>query len=393
MIKRILFTIGVLALLGIPVAAQSRTQFYPSISAEGAYSDNLGYSPTATDSDTAYTLSLNLPVTRSWQTGSLNFLYTASAYKFDENDLFDRTDHNLNFGVNSDLSRRSNLSFNTSFSRSQNQTTTLFTSPTTLNDIILTQRVDRDLFTGQLGYGLQVSPKWSLNLGVRAGSTNNEDIIGITGGLPVEDRDFTSYSAGMGRQVSQKTTVGFSLGFQENRLQFSGDEEVSTADFTVGRVVSRQSSLNASVGYYSTNSMIAGAPDRTGGQLSLNYNRSLRRVGFSAFAGYRPTSGGNTPGTATDTNVGVAFSGPGTRTLFWDISLQAAQRDPADPTLPEVDSRGAGAGLTWVASPKFGLRVRAATFRQSVSGVPDTEVLNATLGVVWFPRGKGRGRS
>ncbi len=60
---------AVTAFSGLPVSAQ--VQFSPSLAAEGTYSDNLGYSSgsAGTSSDTAYRLSADLPVTRSWRTG------------------------------------------------------------------------------------------------------------------------------------------------------------------------------------------------------------------------------------------------------------------------------------------------------------------------------------
>jgi hypothetical protein len=311
----------------------------------------------------------------------LRFRYNAGIYRFQDDSTFDRPDHAANLALQSQVSRRNNISFDTRFSRGQSQAN--FADPAD-PDIILNQRTRRDFFDARLMFESQVSSRWNWRFGGGVGSVRHEDVPGAPSG-GVQDREYGHVTTGLDRQVSRKTNVGFELEFLETRFDAGGDEQVHGAGVFMTRQVDRKSRLNLRVGAYTAET--AGLPDRSGGSVRLGYQRDFRHVALDGFAGHRPTPGGNLPGTSTDTDVGLALSGVGSRVWRWRLAGQFTRRDPADSTRADIDSRGFNANLTGLAHPKTGLRLTASSVTQSETAVPDIEVFRATLGIVWFPRG------
>ncbi|NIM61220.1 MAG: hypothetical protein GTO30_06050, partial [Acidobacteria bacterium] len=117
--------------------------------------------------------------------------------------------------------------------------------------------------------------------------------------------------------------------------------------------------------------------------------RDYNRVALVSFITHRPTTGGNLPGTATETHAGVSIRSMGFRKWSWSLAGFYAERDPADPSRPETDSAGMDGQATWAIHPKFGLRWTAASVRQSDPAL-DADVFRAAFGIVWFPKGRER---
>lgn len=378
--KRVLFVVGVVGLV-LPVAAQTR--FEPSLAGDATYSDNLGNTPTMATSDTGYRFTLDLPVVRTWQNGELSFRYSPRLYRYqDESDL-DRTDHAADLTVNARLSRRSSLDFSTRFSRSQVQGGFISLDDT---DVILTGRADRDRLDADLSYGLQVTPRWTWSLATGVGSVNYEAIPGYT--ALTEDRDQTRISTGFGRQVSQNTTVGMDLRYEENDLDVSADEKIRNANVTVKHQIDQKNSIDLAVGYFSVDAM-TGSADRSGAFLTFSFSRDFDQLALATFLGYRPTAGGNLPGTATVANIGASIGSRASKVWIWSVAGVFARRDPASSAANEIDSTVLRGDLTWVPHRKIGVRLTASRNSQieknSTSG--DIEVNRATLGVVWYLRG------
>jgi hypothetical protein len=366
------------------VPASAQTEFNPSVSGETLYSDNLFYAESSTAvSDTAFAVDLDLPVSRQWRTGDLEFRYNPRLIRYQDTAELDRTDHFLGFSLRRDLSRTSNLAFVANASKTQAQLVT----PD--DPDALTERVDRDSYGVTLDYDRQIGQRWRWRASAGARGASNEVLAGVGTGTTVQDRDQLRFTTGFNRNVSANTSLGLELQFQKNRLDNSGDENVRTALFTVEHEIGARSSLDAGVGAFATDNEDQGLPDRSGFQVQLGYNRDYRRVSVRVSARHAPTSGGNLPGTSTNTNIGVTLTSLQTNSLFWNVSAVVTRREPADPDLPEVDTQGFFGDLTWLFHPKVGLRFTASSVRQSDDAPMGAEidVLQALAGVVWYPKG------
>jgi len=380
----------VVAAVFLPAAAQ--TEFDPSVAAEAVYSDNLEHFGTSFSSDTAYRLGLDLPVTRDLRTGSVRFRYNARRFGYQDSGTLDHTDHLVEFSSSTVLGRKSTLTASVDFSSAQTQA-----DLESLEDpaIVLTERTTRERFSADVAYGRQIGAFWDWGLSAGTGTVSHDLIDGYSsglGGTTVEDRSHTWLSTSFGRQVSKRTNLGFGMQAQQNRLDLSGDEEFQTANLRIRHQLDPNNSLAVAIGGFSTSSEIPDVPDRTGVNLQVTYNRDFRRVEFDLFAGRRPTPGGDLKGTATNTNVGVRLAPPlGAQTVLWDLSAVYVRRDPADLDDPEIDTLGIRAGVTWLARPEIGVRGSVSHTQQSSdTTVLDNDVLNTSLGVVWFPRGRQR---
>ena len=371
-------------------STSATVQFLPSIAAETTYTDNLEYSGVGSSSDAAYRLSLDLPISKVWSTGQFQFRYNPRLFRFRDQGALDHTDHFATIAVQDQLSAKSSLDFTTSYLRTQSQG--LFTS---LDDpsLVLTERVFRDRLDADVSFSRQLRPTWSWSVAGGFGTVDNSQISGFGGGLggsSVEDRTQLRASTSVSKKLSEKTDIGVDIRVQHNDLELSGEEEVHAINFSYGRQLSATGSLSLLAGVFQTDSQVTGVADRSGAFIRANYNRDFRRVALGMFGGHRPTSGGNLPGTATDTNVGVSISGVGSNIWGWDVTAAGTRRDPADSTAPEIESTGLSGGVSWAVHPNVGLRIRAASVQQSVDApmTTDIDVYNVSLGVVWFPRGQ-----
>jgi hypothetical protein len=387
---RLWLILGAVSAFVVIPSTSATIQFLPSIAAETTYTDNLEYGGVGSSSDAAYRLSLDLPVSKVWSTGQFEFRYNPRLFRFRDEGALDHTDHFATMSIADQLSEKSNLDFTTSYLRTQSQG--LFTS---LDDpsLILTERVFRDRIDANLSYSRQLRPTWTWSVGGGYGTVENDQISGFAGGLgggSVEDRDQLSASTSVSKKISKRSDVGIDIRFQHNDLEVSGEEEVHAFNLSYGHQLSATESLSLVAGFFQTNTEVVGADDRSGAFIRANYNREFRRVGMALFGGHRPTSGGNLPGTATDTNVGVSISGVGSNIWAWDVTAAGTRRDPADSTSPEIESTGLSGGVSWAIHPNVGLRMRAGSVQQSVDApmTTDIDVFNVSFGLVWFPRGQ-----
>jgi hypothetical protein len=160
-------------------------------------------------------------------------------------------------------------------------------------------------------------------------------------------------------------------------------------------------SIEGSLGYFQGSSEATGDPaapdERDGVQGGFSLVRTYRRSELVFAADRRPTSGGASFDTATDSSVHLGISGA--LAPRWNASLAArwAQRDPRSPLLATTESLGGAAGLALRLHRQASLALSVDYAELSSSGGGDPlpafgadSYYEVRLGVAWHPLGGTR---
>lgn len=389
--------------------AEAGTVFNPQLAVEQAYNDNVRFvgegdsGAAGGDSDSVTRLSAVLPVVREGKRSTLHFSYSPSFERHQDLDELDYDSHFLSLGLNTSTSRRSKVSFLSTYARTQMQG-----RPSSLDEaeLFLTGRTNRELFRADLTHGKQLSARWSFRGGLNYGESRFDDIKDFDPAAPVPLEDRTDYggTVQLGRAVSEKTTVGLAYGLQRFELEprettgTSTDETVHSLTFTVDRTVSRRMTLNAAIGGFRSTSDPETADDpRTGAQANLGLTRAYRSMALSLDASHRPSSGGALAGTSTDSALGLRLNGAALEPWSWSVSSRLARRDPTNDDEEPVHSVAAGGSLERGFARVLALRL-SADYVDQTSDEPllEARYYTAGIGLVWYPLGRtilGGGKS
>lgn len=368
--------------------------FNPELSLEAEYGDNvIVSSDNEAISDISSRVRVVLPVVNTWDTGSLLFSYAPSIERYRDVDQLDNDAHDLIFSVDDTPSRQSVFHLELGFTRSLDQGL----SASSLGDeLFLTPPSERDRLSGEISYGRQVGRRWGWNGTLDAADlTYNEiEAAGIPGAT-IEDRTEYGATAGLDFILSPQSTLGVQLHHRSNDLEFSGSEDLQQLSFVWGRTLGRGSDINLELGI----------SDRSGefllvGQLmpepvsdtevfgGLEWTRTMRKARLQLLASRRPSAGGASRSTSTDSLVSIGLSGVPARSWNWTVAARYASRDPLDSGLEVTDSVGAGAQIEWRPTEFTGYRVGVDFVNQSSgAGAADRSLGRAWVGFVWYPRG------
>jgi len=263
-------------------------------------------------------------------------------------------------------------------------------------ELFLTPPSERDRLSGEVSYARQVGRRWGWNGMLDAADLTYNEIDG--GGFPgetIEDRREYGAAAGLDYILSPQSTFGVLLQYRSNELEFSGSEDLQQLSLVWDRTLGRGSDLNLELG----------VSDRSGefllvGQLmpesisdtelfgGIEWTRTMRQARLQLMASRRPSAGGASRSTSTDSLVSVGLSGTPDRSWNWTVAARYASRDPQDSALEVTDSLGAGAQIEWRPTEHTGYRIGLDYVDQSSdAGVADRSLGRAWVGFVWYPRG------
>ena len=374
---------------GMPANAASRTTFNPSVSLDVVHTDDINYAGAGQTADTSFQLGAVLPVNRDWQTGSLGFSYAPSIRRYLDETSFDNEEHRLNLSLANSLGRSTTLGFDAGYSLSQSQGD--LTNPQN-SGFTLTQRSEREAIDGSVSLSSVAGRAWSWNASVRGGSRVSDS---VQSGQPLnalEDQKFYAGSLGFGHAVTRKTSIGLSYDYTHVDFDTTGEEDINDFRFTFDHQLSRSDTIGFDVGA-SNSSFDATMPndddDSTGFTGSFRSNHTLRTVTLGTFVSHQPNSGGFRAGGSDYTTVSFSVAGVGTVKWGWAANARYSVRDPSADDQDSIEILGIGAGVERTLPKNLGLTFDVRWFDQSSDNpVDEAEVVEASLGLVWYPRGR-----
>ncbi len=396
---RVCLSAAILCAISVSGAWAQRTTFNPSLTVGGSYTDNIEYAATDESSDTASRIELDLPVSRRWDSGSMEFYYRPSYTQQSDEDDFDRDEHRLGFNTTSVIDRRTSWGFSAAYSKTQTQFSPVISDLDPIDDDQFTfNPTERDSLGASLSLARTQSPRWNWQASLDWNEVDHEPIPGVPASViadsPVEDRSEYGGSFGFSRSLGRGASLGLQYRHRRFDLDLSGEEDSDTLSITWNRTVSRTLEFGISVGGFKSTGEAADGTnlatdddERTGAQGSFNLTRSFRnsRVVFSA--SHEPTSGSNLVGTSTNTDAGVTYAG--TRRLWdWSVSGRYGLREPADSSSDDLENLSAGASIERFFQRQIGVRLGAAMTDQSGSGTSDRSAFSVEVGFVWYPLGR-----
>jgi len=385
-------------LLVAGAASAQQTLFYPSVTLDAAYSDNVLYAGAANEpvSDGSARVGVVLPLRREWDRGAWNFEYNPSYEKHEDLSQLDHAEHRLATHVSQKAGRSGVFGFGATFTRTQEQGRAWsLESP----DLFLTNRTNRHFVSAELGFAQDVSPRWRWAGGLWAGWYDYSVIEDLSAGVPaaaVEDRNEYRGNVLLSRSLTRASSMGAQYEHRRFDLETGGTEDADLVSITFDHAASRDLTLSAKVGGYtrSVQDPAPGAPDEpldTGAQGGFTLKRAFRSTTLSLDAGVAPTSGGALEGTSLDSSVGVTLGSIAGLRWSWTVAARFAHRDPTDPAEENVGSVGGDFDVEWRPTEKLGFRVGAAYADQSGDDPSlDASYTTATAGLVWYPRGYPR---
>ncbi len=390
---------AVLCAISVSGAWAQRTTFNPSITVGGSYTDNIEHAATEETSDSASRIELDLPVSRQWDGGGMEFYYRPSYIQQSDQDDFDRDEHRLGFSTTTVIDRRTNWGFSAAYSKTQTQFSPTISEFEPIDDDQFTANpTDRDSLGASLSLARTQSPRWNWQASLDWNQVDHELIPGVPasalGDSPVEDRSEYGGSFGFSRSLGRGASLGLQYRHRRFDLDVSGEEDSDSLSVTWNRTVSRTLAFGVSVGAFKSTGEASDGTDlatdddeRTGAQGSFSLTRSFRASRLVFSGSHEPTSGSNLVGTSTNTDAGLTYAG--TRRLWdWSVSGRYGLREPADSSSDDLKNLSAGASIERFFQRQVGVRFGAAMTDQSGSGAADRSAFSVDVGFVWYPLGR-----
>lgn len=396
----------VLATLPPSVAQEERTTFEPSIFVSQSYTDNVRFVDDEEGrdvSDSSTMVVLQLPVRHQLRRGELNFSYTGGRTVYREFDVLDNTSHRLRSGVSTTPSRLSNLSLSTYFSQTQVQGNSTSVDGEDV-DFFLAGRTDRESYGATLAYRHQVGVRWRWNASVGASRASFDPIEDTDSSaiLDVQDRGTYSGTLGFDRTLFRRWSAGANYGYRQTEFETDGDDEtIQSIGVRFTQNLGERGSITYEIGAFERDregldNQEAGDFDDGGvyGGVNLGITQPVGPVQFSFGAGVRPSSGGALRGTSTNTTVSVSLGPSRPRNWYWQVTMRFTRRKSSDRTDPDLDTVAWGSSIERYVAQALGIRLSVNGADQSTDEVTDGarngSFYYATLGLVWYPRGRTR---
>lgn len=391
--SRVLLAVTGLLLAGDSARAQS-TVFFPELALEQGYSSNVLYlGESGAASDLFARLTVLLPVERQMRTGSWRLSYQGAATKYREFGVLDHISQSLGFNAQHQPARRSSLAFNASYAQTQDQGDPDPDDP----NRFLSGRQDQETLRARLFYGRDTGARWRLDAALD-GSWNRFEPIsgGDPGALASEDWRGLAATLGFSRRVSRRTTFGLRFSHQFYDREVTGREDSQLLGVTFNYSPGGDLALGGELGAYRRHRdpLLAGVADLDDhglqGRISLGYSFGRQALAFAA--SHAPSSGGNLPGTSTNTTAGISLSGtPGPR-WRWRLNSTYTRRDSTIVLASTLVTISNGVSIERLPRRKLGFRLSGEYVDQSgsASGRLNGAFGNTRVGLVWYPRGLPR---
>jgi hypothetical protein len=379
-------------LCALPVAAQ-QTKFNPSVALEAGHTDNVAFTPIDQVSDTVTRLILDLPVQREWKSGTLDFRYRPSLWRYSDAQVYDRTDHLLRFRVRSEPGKVNDILFNVRYVITQQQGDA---ESTDSSDLFLTGRTDRKLLNVNFRFDRTESRRWKWGLEFNGDDYQYDEIEDAEAVKP-EDRRQLEAAVFFGRVLSRKSTLGLRYGHANFDLEESGETDSDSLSLAYRQRVGRKMNLSLNLGGFATSTDLETPDgveqvDDNGVYLDFRFNRNYERTRLGVQVRHTPSAGGSLPGTADESMISVTFASRGPLVWTWSVTPRWAMRDPSDPARDDVKSAALNAWVGRRLSQKFQLRLRSRYLdqEQGTTGAADRSVFTADLALLYFPWGGTR---
>lgn len=391
-----IFVAVAIFLAGATVIAAQQKQFDPQLSVGLFRTSNVAFVGDG-PSDTGLRLGLTLPVSRPLQNGSLAFRYSAGYQIYDRSTTLDNLSHRVSLAVSKSPSRNTSFGVQAGYIRTQEQGLADSLEET---DLFLSQRSERETINFGLSLSSKISTRWEWSLSAGYldwGFDPIEDFESESSEVALEDRTALSGSFTFARLLSETSALGFSLGYSQFDLEFSGEQDTQMASLVYSRELGERLSLSISAGgFVSSGTALEdvdeGSSDsRSGFQGTLNLSRSLKRVSLSLFAGHMPSAGNDRPGTSVNTIVGVSVSSESARRWNWGVFARYAYRDPNDPTESSLETFALGADVGFVFGRSLSLQLGVNYTDQFGEGAEgEGSYVGAQVSLVWHPLARTR---
>ncbi len=372
-------------------AAAQRTTFNPIVSLEVVYVDNVLYVGEDGADDTALRLSVQLPVVRELEKGSVSFIYTPVLDKYQDFSELDYVGHRLSVAVDTEPTRRSQFAFDVGWTQTQVQGDPEINAPGEGGDLFISRRTEREVGTVGLFYRNRVTGRffWGLNSRYTDSSYSEIDGLATGGAEPIGDRSALRNSIDLLAGISRSTRMGVRLGVSNFSLDDGIDEESRDVQLVVEHTLGENSELSFGLGAFEAE--VDGTDEtRDGVQATLAWTRALRRFDVAIAGSHAPAAGGTLDGTSTDSALVFSIAAGLTRRASWGADLAVARRDPADPTLEPIDVVAVGLNIDWNLFRDWSMRLSPLYTRQLGGEAAESLVLRGGLGLVWAPLGKTR---
>lgn len=375
------------AVLTLFAASASGQSFYPEIAAEISHTDNVSFTSELEAEDTIYRVSVLLPVTRDWKTGSFTLRYQPVYEVYEEFEALDNLSHFLSLDVASNPSPLSSIQFVVDVTKTQQQggAQSLDTS-----NLFVTRRTDRERAALDFSLLRRTPNRWSWRLSTGLEATQFEEISGFDDAAPptdLEDRAGFEAALELGRDVSRTTSIGVAYGWERFDLDVSGEETVQRVALVTRQEVGKRSSLTFYAGSFrATGDTLALTADNeeTGFFGELRIVRTYRRSVLEGSASYGPSLGGARLGTSVDGLLSLGLSSENTRRVDWELFARYALREPNAPQQGDLESAAIEARIARRIGRQVSVGLRGSYFDQSGNAPSEkASVYKFGLGLVW----------
>ncbi len=389
-----------LAALGLSVSAARAVAFYPEVSGERTYTDNVRFTAGAGGegaSDWTTRLRLELPLEQPLRNGLLRVRYDVGYERHRDFPELDHDEHELRVDLGATLRRGGALNVLLRGSRTQNQ---VRADQQASPDLFLAPRTNRDIVRGELSYEAVASGPWRWSGRLSAGAFGYDPIGGFDSAASVAIANRREYGlrfdAARGH-LSRSLAVHY--GFRRFELDSGARENVHA----VGAGWTRDARSHAwalEAGAFLRTLAPVGATGIPGPRrseadvlLAARFSREYRwwLLRFEAYRG--PSSGGTLSGTSTDSVVGLSLARKGAIKWRWALHGRVAWSDPTDPTDPSLRTATLASSFELRPLGRLGLRWSAHVADQSSPREPslDGSFTVAGFGLVVYPAGTAPG--
>lgn len=382
-----------LAVLGVSASAARAVAFYPEVSGEGRYTDNVRFTAGAggeAASDWATRLRLELPLEQALRNGMLRVRYDVGYERHRDFPQLDHDEHELRLDLDAALRHGGGLNLLLRGARTQNQ---VRADSQASPDLFLAPRTNRDIVRGDLAYEAPPAGAWRWSGRLSAGAFAYQPIEGFDAATPGDRREYgLRFDAARGHP---SRSFALHYGYRRFEIEGGGRENVHaigagwTRDargLTWGLEAAAFLRELAPVGPTGIPEPRRSEADvLLAARLSREYRWWLLRL--EAYRG--PSSGGTLTGTSTDSVVGLSLGRRGATAWRWSLHGRAAWSDPTDPTDPRLRTVTVATAFELRPLRRLGLRWSAHVADQSSRREPslDGSFAAAGFGVVFAPIG------
>jgi hypothetical protein len=331
---------------------------------------------------------------RQLRKGTLSFTYSPKFDRYDKFQELDNTGHYLDLSLNVTPTPISRVTLSTSYSRTQDQG-----DPTDPNgEIFIGRRTQRERASLGLSYRNRLGGRFLWGFGAQFLDSSFKDIADFDpgGAQPIAGRQTLRGSLDLLRNLSRATNLGVRLGYGKFRLDQGTDGDSRELGLILEHALSGKTDFAMGLGAYQRDNAAPQNPGgsgdtRTGIQGFTNLRRQFRKATLSLDAKRSTSDGGISPGTSTDSSLGVSVSGAADRRWNWSFNTRFGRREPTDEQLDSIDTVAIGLGLGVRLHRKLYLRLSPVYTHQvgNDQGV-DSLVLRGGLGFAWAPLEKTR---